>query len=59
MNEHERSWSYEMRQAEKVLARHGVPDERGALLAGPRPKAAIDAIIRDIQALNAEEPDGA
>lgn len=38
---------------EEVLSRHGVPeDERMAYNLGDRPKARIDAIIRDIKVLN-------
>lgn len=43
-----------MRRAEKVLEKHGVPDERAAYNQGERSKAKIDAIIADVQKANAE-----
>lgn len=44
-------------RAERVLARHGVADERTTRRQGPRPKRAIDAIIRDVKQANAEAED--
>lgn len=43
-----------MRRAERVLRRHHVADERTTVRQGERSKAAIDAIIRDVQKSNAE-----
>jgi hypothetical protein len=46
-----------MRRAERVLHKHGVKDERTEYAKGCRPGVAIDAIIRDVQAANAEADD--
>jgi hypothetical protein len=42
------------RRAEKGLAKHGIGGERASLTGGERPRAVIDAIIRDVQAANSE-----
>ncbi len=46
------------RRAEQVLRQHGIGDEPESIRFGERPKAKIDAIIRDIQAANAEAEEG-
>jgi hypothetical protein len=57
MTEQNREVTPAMRRAELVLREHGIPDENRSYRLGERPKAKINAIIRDIQKANAEAED--
>ena len=46
--------SQTLQRVEEVFRRHAVENERMSYNLGDRPKEKIDAIIRDIQAANAE-----
>jgi hypothetical protein len=37
---------------DRILEKHGIPDENKSYRQGDRPKKVIDAIIRDVKAAN-------
>lgn len=44
---------------DRILDRHGIPDKNKSFRQGERPKAKIDAIIRDVNAATAGAPERA